>query len=264
MTLERYTDHSEKIDTTDIDWHLGGQTGLTEEEKFILTYFSDIESQTIMYLRDLLHTKAVEDPEVIGFLSMWNYEEYFHGQALARLLLECGVDLEAKGIAEVRKEASFRETLIGWGASLFSKVFSNEFPALFMAWGAINEITTLRGYERLQETTKNPVLKILCERIAKQERRHFAWYFNNSKTRLEVSSRTRKLTRYVLQKFWSPVGSGVKTNKEVARLIQTLFPSEKTHQLTRDVDQRISELPGLQGLKLMENYISRRVNEASL
>lgn len=256
MALERYTDYSEKIDTSDIDWKSAGVAGLTEEEKFILTYFSDIESQTIMYLRDLLHTKAVEDPEVIGFLSMWNYEEYFHGQALARLLLECGIDLEKKRIAAVRKEASFRETLIGWGASLFSKIFSNEFPALFMTWGAINEITTLRGYERLYETTQNPILKILCERIAKQERRHFAWYFNNAKTRLDESLRTRQVTRYVLKKFWSPVGAGVKSNEEVSQLLHFLFPGEKTKQLAQEVDARIAELPGLEKLKVMEDYFS--------
>jgi hypothetical protein len=47
---------------------------LTEDEKFVLTYFPDIESQTVMYMRDLLHSSAVDDPDVIAFLSVWNYD----------------------------------------------------------------------------------------------------------------------------------------------------------------------------------------------
>ncbi|QQR81790.1 MAG: hypothetical protein IPJ69_06775 [Deltaproteobacteria bacterium] len=163
--ISRYTDHSEKIKTDDIDWDLGARAGLTDTEKFMLRYFSDIEYQTVMYMRDLLHTKAIEDPDMVSFLCMWNYEEHFHGQALSQLLSLCGVDIEKSRIAETRKKVTLHEKITGWGASLFSKIFTHDYPALFMTWGAINELTTLRAYERLEETTQNPVLKFCANAL---------------------------------------------------------------------------------------------------
>jgi hypothetical protein len=46
----------------------------------------DIESHTIIYLRALLATRAIDDPAVAAFLARWPYEETFHGIALARFL----------------------------------------------------------------------------------------------------------------------------------------------------------------------------------
>src|SRR5262249_11100698 len=158
------------------------------------TYFSDIESQTIMYMRDILNTKGVLDPDVMSFLTVWNYEEFYHGQALAKLLAECGHPLVKNRIGEIREKALFTETCKRWRAMAFPQLFPSEFIALYMSWGALNEITTLRGYESIEKTTRNPVLFELCQRIAKQERRHFAWYYNNAAERLKASRRAQALT----------------------------------------------------------------------
>ena len=257
MTLEtdRYLNVSAKIVTDDIDWQAAKAVGVTADEIFILTYFSDIELQTVMYFRDLLGTKAALEPDMVGFLSMWNYEEYFHGRVLARYLKECGHDLERDRLARVRKSASLSEKIESWAAKLLSMIFSNDFPAVHAAWGAIQELTTLKGYEELGLNTENPVLKVLCERIAKQERRHFAWYFNSAKERLERSPRAQKLTRFLLSRFWSPVGAGVKSNAEVARLVRTLFVGAHVDEMAQAIDSKIGTLPGLQGISLMRGFL---------
>ena len=72
--FDRYISVSTKIETKDIDWEEAKQVGLTDDEKFVLTYFSDIESQTIRYLRMLLQMKIAFKPEVSAFLTTWNYE----------------------------------------------------------------------------------------------------------------------------------------------------------------------------------------------
>ncbi len=56
-----------------------------------LRYMQDIESHTIVYLRTLLSTRAIDDPEVATFLACWLYEETFHGRALARFLAAAGM-----------------------------------------------------------------------------------------------------------------------------------------------------------------------------
>ena len=52
-----------------------------------------------------------------------------------------------------------------------------------MFWGALRSASPRRR-TRSSRITKNPVLEELCRRIARQERRHFAYYFNQSKDKL--------------------------------------------------------------------------------
>src|SRR5262245_7168715 len=111
MDVDRYLSGSGRLDLSGIDWGLARRIGLTEDERFVLTYFADIESQTIAYLRDLLRMKDALSPPTIAFLTVWNYEEFFHGRALARLLAECGHPVAAGRIAAVRRNARITERL---------------------------------------------------------------------------------------------------------------------------------------------------------
>jgi rubrerythrin len=257
VDINRYLEHSAKIEVGDLNWNEARQAGLTDDERFLLTYFADIEGQTIFYLRDLLNTKASDDPDTVAFLTMWNYEEFFHARTLARLLAECGSPMEKDRLAEVRRRSQLSEKFTAWGSLLLSKLFPDSFLALYMTWGAVNELTTLRGYEELERRTENPTFRELCRRIAKQERRHFAWYFNSAQTKLARSSRARRLTRTILNLFWTPVGAGVKTDDEVFRLMVTLFPGENGKRLAQEIDGRISTLPGLEGIRIMHRFAQK-------
>ena len=259
METSRVLEISSKLDISDIDWQQAAEIGITEEERFILTYFSDIEAQTIMYMRDLLHTSAVDDPNVIGFLSAWNYEEYFHGEALTKLLNVCGNTLERNRIAQVRRQITTREKILAWVTSKVSRLLNDRFVTLYMTWGAIQEFTTHAGYQRIRETTKNPVLAEIVKRIMKQERVHFSWYYNNAKQRLEDKPQHQKLVRTMLEKFWSPVGAGVKTDQEVTRLFSSLFGAGYGDQLITDIDNKFGQLPGLEGIKIMGSWFSGNV-----
>ena len=251
---ERYISVSAKIETGDLDWAEARRVGLSPDERFVLTYFSDIESQTIRYLRTLLKMKIAFQPAISGFLTTWSYEEFFHGHALARLMSECGHPLEENRVERVVGKARFNEVLEATFGPVLSRLFSSQFPAVYMSFGAIQEMTTLRGYERLGESTGNPVLKTLCDRIARQERRHFAWYYNHARQYLAGSRFTQFLARKLLEFNWVPVGAGVKSQAEVRRLFSILFPAEYGRKLLREVDARIAKLPGLEGIRLMQAY----------
>ena len=263
MDIDKFLASSEKVRVDDLDFAEAARIGLSEDERFILTYFCDIEGQTIVYLRDFLHTRAALEPEVIAFLSMWNYEEFFHGKVLAELLAACGHPLDEARIAHVRGSARVREKVEAALATILSKIFAGDFPAVYMTWGAVQELTTLRGYEQIIATTKNPILAEVCRRIAKQERRHFAWYYNTARERLAARPRARKLTRTLLRLAWTPVGAGVKSKEEVARAMRTLFPGAKGLELAVGVDARVGTMPGLEGLSLMRDYIESIARPAS-
>lgn len=252
--IERYISVSAKIDTSDIDWNQAKEAGLNNDERFILTYFSDIESQTIRYMKMLLQMRIAFQPWVSSFLTTWSYEEFFHGYELGRLLEACGYPLEVDRVESTTRKARFNEWLEAMFTPLLSRIFSHQFPAVYLSFGAIQEMTTLRGYEQLYEFTNNPVLKILCERIARQERRHFAWYFNHARELLLESSGSRILARKLLELNWVPVGAGVKSPEEVKRLFMTLFPSESGQKIVKEIDSKMGTLPGLEGIKLMEPY----------
>jgi len=255
--IERYISVSAKIDTSDIDWDRAREAGLTDDEKFVLTYFSDVESQTIRYLRMLLQMKIAFKPSVSAFLTTWSYEEFFHGYELGRLLAVCDSPLEEDRVESVTRRARFNEWIEAVFTPLLSRLFSRQFPAVYLSFGAIQEMTTLRGYENLQRYTHNPVLKILCERIARQERRHFAWYFNHARDLLLESSGARVLARKLLEFNWVPVGAGIKSPEEVKRLFLTLFPPESARNFVREIDSKMGSLPGLEGIRLMEAYFER-------
>ena len=255
--IERYLDVSAKVVSDDLDWNLARKVGLTPEEVFMLTYFCDIEWQTIFYFRDLLKTRASKEGDVLAFLTIWNYEEFYHGQLLAQMLRECGYPLEESRVTKIRASSSLSEALEAFGAAILSKIFAAEFPAVHASWGAVQELTAVHGYEELAKTTKNPVLKTICERIVKQERRHYAWYFNNARERLTKSPRARWLTRALLSRFWSPNGAGVKTELEVARLMSFLFLGPIMESVSKTVDAKIGTLPGMEGISLMRTYLEK-------
>ncbi|MBT8491824.1 MAG: hypothetical protein KJO07_02080 [Deltaproteobacteria bacterium] len=255
--MDKFLKHSRRIETTDLDWELAARVGISATEAEVLTYFADIEGQTIFYLKELLMTNAARDPEVVAFLTTWNYEEFFHAEGIAQLLEVCGHPLEQGRKTEVRTGVQLSAKVEAAAQTLLSKLFPSSFPTLSMTWGASQEMLTLRGYEQLTRTTENPVLAELCRRIAKQERRHFAWYYNNARTRLAESKMARRLTRRIFSAFWSPVGAGVKSDTEVAKLCARLFPGQRFLEVAAEIDAKMARLPGLEGLNVIEDYAHR-------
>src|SRR5687768_9446386 len=106
MDLDKFIKHSRKVETDDLDWEAARRHGLSADEPFILNYFTDIEGQTVFYFRELLNTHAARRPEVVAFMTTWNYEEYFHAESLARLLEVCGHDVQGDRRIRVRDGAT--------------------------------------------------------------------------------------------------------------------------------------------------------------
>src|SRR3989442_8276497 len=88
--LEAYVARSRAVDLSAIPWDEIPRHPLSAETVRTLRYMQDIESHTIIYLRSLLATRAIDEPEVATFLACWLYEETFHGIALARFLEAAG------------------------------------------------------------------------------------------------------------------------------------------------------------------------------
>ncbi len=257
MEIDKFIRHSRRVETDDLDWNAARRAGLSGEEPFVLRYFADVEGQTIFYFREILNTHAARHPEILAFMTTWNYEEFFHAESLGRLLEVCGHPNAAARRTEVRAGATIMARIENLFQLAMSRVAPEAFLALYLTWGSSQELLTSSCYERVQETTANPVLRELAGRIAKQERRHFAWYFNNAREHLSRSVAARRVTRFFFERAWNPVGSGVKSGDEVYRVVDAVFPGHVIDQTMADIQRRISTLPGMAGSDAPSRFAGR-------
>ena len=274
--LDRYLRGSKKVDLDGVAWDRVKDYPLSVAEARCLAYMMDIETHTVIYLRDLLATPAAVDPEVTAFLSCWVYEELWHGEAFSRFLGEAGhrlpPDLEpvsgSSPYPSRRARVSWiRRKLTGKGyashvASMAGSLLVKDFVALHMTWGAVNELTTLNAYHRIIGTTEHPVLVDLLTRIIKDERRHFAFYRAQARLRLARGAQARRVTRWAMEHLWAPVGTGVRPQSETDFVVVTLFGDEEGLTSAREMDATLSELPGFAGTHILERALGEAVARA--
>ena len=199
------------------------------------------------------------------------YEELWHGEAFSDFLRSYGIEVPAEPklpdgrtalptrssrTSRLREELGVGHRLSLLPTMLGSMIF-RDFIALHMTWGAINELTTLTGYHALIRRSDHPVLHQMLRRVIQDERRHFAFYRAQAKARLErAPRRTRRLVRWILERFWTPVGAGVKSDEEVDALVLYLFGyDDHGREMVRELDATVAEIPGLEGLRLLEHVL---------
>ena len=216
----------------------------------------DIESHTIIYLRSLLATRAIDDPEVATFLACWLHEETFHGLALARFL-------EAAGYPVGRPTAGAQPRVPGASGSkprLHRLAVARVARLLRRAHG-------LGRHQRADHPDRLPPARgrrrsIPCSPICSSASRAMrAGTSSSTIARPRAASATagawRGSTRAIVDRFWAPVGSGVQPRAELDFLGQYLFSGSEGRAAARKVDDTIRRLPGFASVKLLEAWIDR-------
>ena len=254
--LGAWVARSGALDLSAIAWEEVSRHRLAPEAARTLRYMQDIESHTIIYLRSLLATRAIDDPEVATFLACWLHEETFHGLALAQFLEAAGHPVSDRSRARSREPLGKR--LEAGLTALLSRAWPH-FCAVHMIWGAINELTTLTGYRRLAALAGHPVLADLLARITRDESRHFFFYYRQAEIRLRRPGVAR-VARALVDRFWAPVGSGVQPHAELEFLGRYLFDGPEGRAAARKVDDTIRRLPGFETVQLLEAWMDTRAS----
>jgi hypothetical protein len=109
--IKTFTDTSQRVKFDDVDYDAFVTRPLSSDALRTLRYMSDVESHTICYLRDLLVTPSHKDPEVTAFLTHWAYEEFWHGEALDKVLRVHGIPADYGHIRNVRLAQGLRDRL---------------------------------------------------------------------------------------------------------------------------------------------------------
>jgi hypothetical protein len=253
--LDAWVARSGALDLDAIPWADVPKYELPEEAVRTLTYMQDIESHTIIYLRALLATRAVDDPEVATFLACWLHEETFHGIGLRRFLEHAGHPVGDRPVP--RGQEPILKRLESWATSMVSKAWP-DFCAVHMTWGAINELTTLTGYLRLKTVVRHPVLDELLEAIMRDESRHFFFYYRQAETRLKRPA-VQRVARLLVDRFWAPVGSGVGSEEDLRFMARYLFAGPEGRAQARKVDDTLRKLPGFSDADFLEAWMDRHV-----
>jgi hypothetical protein len=268
--LDRYLRASKKVDLSSVEWDRIREHPVSRDEARVLTYMMDIESHTVIFLRDLLATRAAFDPEVTAFLSCWVYEELWHGEAFSRFLGEAGYRV-APAYEAVHGDDPFptrfdrnqwirrrigTKGYVSHLGTLLGSALVRDFVAVHMTWGAVNELGTLTGYHRIIAKTDHPILIQLLQAVIKDERRHFAFYRAQARMRLARSRQARKVTRWALEHLWAPVGTGVRPQAETDFVIHSVFGDADGLVAVKEMEHTIGELPGLEGTTFLTEALA--------
>jgi hypothetical protein len=223
----------------------------------VLTYMRDIEYFTDMYYKELLRTPTGRDPIIKKFMDRWSVEELHHANLLNRFLEEAGYpsgqDWRAHAMKNIPKSYIVNTYLADYASLAFGKYFH----AAHMVWGTINEVTAVQAYRKLGDLAGHPVLKQLVMGIVQEESIHGSFYWNIARIKLSEKKFSRDLARFIIEKFWTPVGQGAKPERETNYMIATLFKGANgLRDFHRSVTGRIELLPGFNGVNGLTERIA--------
>ncbi len=253
--LDQFAETSAPVRYEDLDFSLFRTQPLDAQTLRSLRYMCDVEFHTSCFLRDLLVTPSHREEDTGGFMTMWNREEFWHGEALSMVLAEHGIIVDYDEIKAKRVKLGWTGSLGPLKQSVLSNLAGTDFVAVHMVWGAANELSAVAAYRRLSAMTDHPVLSPLLRRIAQQETRHVAFYTTQARERLADSASARRMVRLIMARLWKPVGSGMMAESEVQHVMAHLFGGQGA-ELDK-LDTRVQKLPGLEGLTIFRSAFAR-------
>jgi rubrerythrin len=242
------------LDFRRYDWSTARPGELRDEEIFQLTYAAQVEWGTEGTFASL---DISRDPVVRRFLRIWLDQEVVHARLLARVLQQSGAS-----VAPIHRERKHR-----WAATrgrvlnqLARRGIGDDFFAVHMSWGAINELTTLRFYSVMRANARSELLRTLLRDVMAQEALHYSFYRNLAIRRLAGNPRGQRVVRWALEHLWTPVGVGLHSRPDVDRLMLGLF-ADRPDQVVQ-MDSQINRIPGLSGLNLIHGTLETAARSA--
>lgn len=230
------------------------------DEQFVpvLLYMRDVEVLTDMYYREMRRTPTGKDPHISKFMERWGVEEITHGEVINRFLNEAGIETGEKWKDQVHRSVSRFYKANTYLVTLLTNLVGEKFTATHMTFGAIHEMCTGQAYRRLMKKANHPVLNEILTAIMREESAHTRFYANVARIELGRSEIAQKVARFIVKRFWTPVGQGSKPKRQTDYAIGTLFDgSEGLDWIERNVSQKIETLPGFAGIKTITKRIAQ-------
>ena len=218
----------------------------------------DVEVLTDVYYKELRRTPTGKDPIISKFMERWGIEEVAHGEVINRFLNEAGVETGDNWKEEVQNSVSLFYRANAYLITTLTNLIGEKFTATHMTFGAIHEMSTGQGYRRLMKMANHPVLNDILTAIMREESAHTKFYASVARIELGRSEFAQKVARFIVNKFWAPVGQGAKPKKQTNYTIGTLFSGKEGFEwIDRNVTQKIQTLPGFAGLTKITDTVAK-------
>ncbi len=230
------------------------------DEKLIpvLLYMRDVEVLTDVYYKELRRTPTGKDPIISKFMERWGIEEVTHGEVINRFLNEAGIETGDNWKQQVQNSVSTFYKVNAYLITTLTNLIGEKFTATHMTFGAIHEMSTGQGYRRLMKMANHPVLNDILTAIMREESAHTKFYASVARIELGRSEFAQKVARFIVNKFWAPVGQGAKPKKQTDYTIGTLFNGKEGFEwIDRNVTQKIQTLPGFAGLTKITDTVAK-------
>src|SRR5690606_3070466 len=120
--LDRFALSSEPVKMDDLDFSAFEREPLDAATLRSLRYMCDVEYHTSCCLRDLLVTPSHREEEAGGFMTMWNREEFWHGEALSAVLSRHGINVDYDEVKAKRVKLGWREAQAPMKQSALAKL----------------------------------------------------------------------------------------------------------------------------------------------
>src|SRR5215204_2123733 len=228
-------------------------------EKFvpILLYMRDVEILTDMYYRELRRTPTGKDPHISKFMERWGTEEITHGEVLNRFLNEAGIETGEQWKEQVQSSVSKLHKLNAYLITTLTNLIGEKFTATHMTFGAIHELSTGQAYRRMMKMANHPVLTDILTAILREESAHTRFYASVARIELARNEFAQKVARFIVNKFYTPVGQGSRPKKQTHYSIGTLFNgSEGLEWVERTITRKVQALPGFDGLTKISDTVA--------
>src|SRR5699024_6394720 len=208
--LRRFAESSEPVKYEDLDFDTFLSQPLDEQTLRSLRYMCDVEYHTSCFLRDLLVTPSHREEDAGGFMTMWNREEFWHGEALAAVLAKHGIIVDYDELKAKRVKLGWAGALGPLKQSVMSNLVGSDFVAVHMVWGAGDDVSAGARYRGLGGMTDQPPPSPRLQRIAEQGTLHVASYTSEGRQRLQAAEGGERIVRLSRSRVWKPVGSGMR------------------------------------------------------
>jgi len=231
----------------------------------VLLYMRDVETLTDMYHRELLRTPTGKDPHISKFMERWGIEEITHGEVLNRFLNEAGYETDDNWQDKVRRDVSTSYSATAYLMTLLTNLIGKKFTATHMTFGAIHEMEAALGYRRLIALADHPVLTHIVNGIIREESVHAQFYRSIARLELEKNEFAQKMARWIIDRFWAPVGQGSLAKHRTEYAISILFSGDGAiDTLEKTVTQRVRQLPGFDGITKITDTIGQMAQGPTL
>ncbi len=247
-----------------IPWHQVKDSYLDPRLIPVLLYMRDVETLTDMYHRELLRTPTGRDPHISKFMERWGVEEITHGEVLNRFLNEIGVETADDWQEDVRRNVSATYNANAYLLTTLTNLIGKKFTAAHMTFGAIHEMEAAQGYRRLSALADHPVLSHILSAVIREESAHNQFYWSVARLELRKNQFAQKLARFVVEKFWAPVGQGSLARARTEYVIGVLFKDKDALSvMDKTVTKRVRQLPGFDDITKMTDTIGRIAERSS-